>query len=264
MLTGKIRGKKRICAGDHGAASKKGSSPPAAPLACIFPSLETRCEDRPLDAPLSPPLFHIQNRTCPPVKSEFYTVSTEFSTAHRKSDLSKNGTASPFQKRKGKGARAPERIRKQQRSGAPTRRGRARPLPVAEEGSAKEWQRSKKSRKAQARRFFRAPQQERRPRRSVQVWRYLRSKLTALSRQGKLELTRQRRVWSATDNGLHAVTPHPFRCSQSEDILPLEKADNVHRPLKRTERLRTPLCVILSGANTAVRCLRSRTFKNVR
>ena len=184
MLTGKIRGKKRICAGDHGAASKKGSSPPAAPLACIFPSLETRCGDRPLDAPLSPPLFHIQNRTCPPVKSEFYTVSTEFSTAHRKSDLSKNGTASPFQKRKGKGACAPERIRKQQRSGAPTRRGRTRPLPVAEEGSAKDvacprlrralqvflWQtlqRSKKSRKAQARRFFRAPQQERRPRRSA-------------------------------------------------------------------------------------------------
>ena len=90
-------------------------------------------------------------------------------------------------------------------------------------------QRSKKSRKVQARRFFRAPQQERRPRRSVQVWRYLRSKLTALSRQGKLELTRRWRVWSAIDNGFHAVTPHPFRCSQSEDILPLEKAYDVHR-----------------------------------
>ena len=70
---------------------------------------------------------------------------------------------------------------------------------------------------------------DRRPRRSVQVWRYLRSKLTALSRQGKLELTRRWRVWSATDNGFHAVTPHPFRCSQSEDILPLEKAYDVHR-----------------------------------
>ena len=125
-----------------------------------------------------------------------------------------------------------------------TRRGRARPLPVAEKGSAKDvacprlrralqvflWQtlqRSKKSRKAQARRFFWAPQQERRPRQSVQVWRYLRSKLTALSRQGKLELTRRWRVWSATNNGFHAVTPHPsgFACH----LLPLEKADNVHR-----------------------------------
>ena len=117
-------------------------------------------------------------------------------------------------------------------------------------------QRSKKSRNAQARRFFRAPQQERRPRRSVQVWRYLRSKLTALSRQGKLELTRRWRVWSASNkrNCAQTGSPHP-PLSRSPACRKATTFPNWRRLItsigfQQKERLRTPLCVILSETST--------------
>ena len=67
----------------------------------------------------------------------------------------------------------PRRDRRPRRSASATNNGtthkpvggRLRAPPVAGGASKKEWPRSKKSRKAQARRFFRAPQQDRRPRR---------------------------------------------------------------------------------------------------